>query len=106
MGVGPHDAVELDRVAILVGIEPPVAVLEAREEAVLDARVERLPPHDQPGALWPVGELDQLGELDHRGSFTVLTLSLIHISEPTRRTPISYAVFCLKKKNEHQANLT
>src|SRR5665647_3634104 len=25
-----------------------------------------------------------------------LHLSLIHISEPTRRTPISYAVFCLK----------
>src|SRR5664279_2625294 len=24
----------------------------------------------------------------------VLFLSLIHISEPTRRTPISYAVFC------------
>src|SRR5680860_498444 len=29
-------------------------------------------------------------------------LSLIHISEPTRRTPISYAVFCLKKKNKKQ----
>src|SRR5665647_3816964 len=29
----------------------------------------------------------------------VFVLSLIHISEPTRRTPISYAVFCLKKKN-------
>src|SRR5664279_111516 len=28
----------------------------------------------------------------------ILALSLIHISEPTRRTPISYAVFCLKKK--------
>src|SRR5665647_1378778 len=27
---------------------------------------------------------------------TVVILSLIHISEPTRRTPISYAVFCLK----------
>src|SRR5665647_3843695 len=27
----------------------------------------------------------------------VRLLSLIHISEPTRRTPISYAVFCLKK---------
>src|SRR5664279_4328050 len=27
---------------------------------------------------------------------TVWHLSLIHISEPTRRTPISYAVFCLK----------
>src|SRR5665647_3698603 len=29
-----------------------------------------------------------------------LFLSLIHISEPTRRTPISYAVFCLKKKKK------
>ena len=28
----------------------------------------------------------------------IFLLSLIHISEPTRRTPISYAVFCLKKK--------
>src|SRR5665647_2610106 len=28
----------------------------------------------------------------------IVGLSLIHISEPTRRTPISYAVFCLKKK--------
>ena len=27
-----------------------------------------------------------------------IELSLIHISEPTRRTPISYAVFCLKKE--------
>ena len=26
------------------------------------------------------------------------SLSLIHISEPTRRRGISYAVFCLKKK--------
>eukprot|EP00658_Telonema_sp_P-2_P057868 TRINITY_DN46287_c0_g1_i1.p2 TRINITY_DN46287_c0_g1~~TRINITY_DN46287_c0_g1_i1.p2 ORF type:complete len:111 (+),score=25.47 TRINITY_DN46287_c0_g1_i1:82-414(+) len=28
-------------------------------------------------------------------------LSLIHISEPTRLLSISYAVFCLKKKNKH-----
>src|SRR5665647_3948956 len=28
--------------------------------------------------------------------FELMLLSLIHISEPTRRTPISYAVFCLK----------
>ena len=33
-----------------------------------------------------------------------LTLSLIHISEPTRRTPISYAVFCLKKKKRRKEN--
>ena len=32
--------------------------------------------------------------------FLVVILSLIHISEPTRRTPISYAVFCLKKKKK------
>src|SRR5665647_3704228 len=31
-------------------------------------------------------------------------LSLIHISEPTRRTPISYAVFCLKKKKKKKKN--
>src|SRR5665213_581469 len=29
----------------------------------------------------------------------VAELSLIHISEPTRQAEISYAVFCLKKKN-------
>ena len=33
-----------------------------------------------------------LGKID-------LSLSLIHISEPTRLRRISYAVFCLKKKN-------
>src|SRR5680860_1632331 len=33
-------------------------------------------------------------------------LSLIHISEPTRRTPISYAVFCLKKKNTKNSTQT
>src|SRR5678815_1321239 len=32
------------------------------------------------------------------GSARLITLSLIHISEPTRLLSISYAVFCLKKK--------
>ena len=31
-----------------------------------------------------------------------LGLSLIHISEPTRLGMISYAVFCLKKKKNHE----
>eukprot|EP00658_Telonema_sp_P-2_P075349 TRINITY_DN64872_c0_g1_i1.p1 TRINITY_DN64872_c0_g1~~TRINITY_DN64872_c0_g1_i1.p1 ORF type:complete len:128 (-),score=21.75 TRINITY_DN64872_c0_g1_i1:135-518(-) len=31
---------------------------------------------------------------------SVTPLSLIHISEPTRLLSISYAVFCLKKKNK------
>ena len=34
------------------------------------------------------------------GFVIVLTLSLIHISEPTRQAEISYAVFCLKKKKK------
>src|SRR5680860_940123 len=38
--------------------------------------------------------------LIRRIPFYVLLLSLIHISEPTRRTPISYAVFCLKQKKK------
>ena len=33
-------------------------------------------------------------------------LSLIHISEPTRRTPISYAVFCLKKKKKRRRSVS
>ena len=36
----------------------------------------------------------------------VCELSLIHISEPTRRTPISYAVFCLKKKKKKKRKTT
>ena len=34
----------------------------------------------------------------HDKLMSLLALSLIHISEPTRRVVISYAVFCLKKK--------
>src|SRR5665213_4416989 len=33
-------------------------------------------------------------------SGNIITLSLIHISEPTRQAEISYAVFCLKKKKK------
>ena len=36
------------------------------------------------------------------GGGTGLILSLIHISEPTRQAEISYAVFCLKKKNKQK----
>src|SRR5680860_1675206 len=48
------------------------------------------------GGIWVKDESMRLD----LNSFKVLggSLSLIHISEPTRRTPISYAVFCLKKK--------
>ena len=51
------------------------------------------------GMKGPIGVA--LMDLD---DFKVYNLSLIHISEPTRRTPISYAVFCLKKKKKKQKN--
>ena len=44
--------------------------------------------------------IELTGHQDKLEAFLDLLLSLIHISEPTRRTPISYAVFCLKKKKE------
>ena len=34
------------------------------------------------------------------------SLSLIHISEPTRLLSISYAVFCLKKKKKNNTQVT
>ena len=34
------------------------------------------------------------------GVLSPTSLSLIHISEPTRQAEISYAVFCLKKKKK------
>src|SRR5665647_3434629 len=45
-------------------------------------------------------QLGRIGDIYGRSrmfntGFVIFTLSLIHISEPTRRTPISYAVFCL-----------
>src|SRR5665647_3685532 len=41
--------------------------------------------------------LEYLTDLTGNVTVPTMLLSLIHISEPTRRTPISYAVFCLTK---------
>src|SRR5665647_1941676 len=48
---------------------------------------------------WYCGSYNQSSNSTSGGNMEAYYLSLIHISEPTRRTPISYAVFCLKKKN-------
>ena len=56
-----------------------------------------MPLHDFP-FKW---ELEESTDFLKHGNSKIVQfslLSLIHISEPTRRTPISYAVFCLKKK--------
>src|SRR5665648_1237738 len=50
-------------------------------------------------ALWVMGKSKRVQIEDQQIVFrSVLGLSLIHISEPTRLGMISYAVFCLKKK--------
>src|SRR5665647_2382052 len=60
-------------------------------------KFDRMPPARVAGASAFVSIMEGCSKYC---SFCVVpyTLSLIHISEPTRRTPISYAVFCLKKK--------
>ncbi len=51
-------------------------------------------------ACWTVTDVEARRRGDRTGLETrVVQLSLIHISEPTRQEAISYAVFCLKKKN-------
>ena len=69
----------------------PAAVLAA---TVLCARRPRLR-----GALTAAALLPALLTL------LPVALSLIHISEPTRLLSISYAVFCLKKKNNNTKSI-
>src|SRR5664279_4852288 len=85
------------------GEQPPIEQEAAFAPAMLDTwagpvRVE----WDSTAPLTPYGQLPFFIEyLKVAGLFGALvadcpltyTLSLIHISEPTRRTPISYAVF-------------
>src|SRR5665647_1597035 len=48
-------------------------------------------------SLLKSGRTINILDLESKNQVAIIGLSLIHISEPTRRTPISYAVFCLKK---------
>src|SRR5680860_1762771 len=52
------------------------------------------------GMVRPVTQISAKMQYECMTTCTMHRLSLIHISEPTRRTPISYAVFCLKKKKK------
>ena len=59
MRVRPHGDVEISRVAVLVGVEAPVAVVERGEEAALGAGVEWLTPDDEPGSFGQLAILDR-----------------------------------------------
>src|SRR5678809_1003187 len=71
-----------------------VATFQA-PDAIEDALVNRFRKHHRPAArpnLWWVPPLALAATV------ALVSLSLIHISEPTRQAENSYAVFCLKKK--------
>src|SRR5678815_5709783 len=60
-----------------------------------------LPPTAAPSSTMscpPTRAVPAVGGRSVVSMCTVVDLSLIHISEPTRLLSISYAVFCLKKK--------
>src|SRR5665647_3510598 len=76
------------------GPERRGVALHLAEDGHLAGRPDLIAPahgggakEDAEGAAWP--PVAQVAQLHH---LLALLLSLIHISEPTRRTPISYAV--------------
>ncbi len=54
-------------------------------------------------ACWTMTDVEARKRGEQTGLDTLVVLSLIHISEPTRLLSISYAVFCLKKKKRKTA---
>src|SRR5680860_1674351 len=84
-------------------IEHNVHVLHSLARSALDQIVNhRDHLHHVCGFIHSNADAAHVRALDFPKARGVSDLSLIHISEPTRRTPISYAVFCLKKKKTKQ----
>src|SRR5659263_713192 len=76
-----------------VGIDDKVVIRKAKSNAAVKITLAPTQPARIVG-----GEEYLMRFLEGR---PVQKLSLIHISEPTRLGMISYAVFCLKKKKNH-----
>src|SRR5664279_3244858 len=109
---GPPNVAQLEAKGDVQGL---IKALLYKDASVRMAAAEALTPLKHPSAVDPLAAAlkdDNPGvrkacvaALAARGGLRVVNplvgalqdLSLIHISEPTRRTPISYAVFCLKK---------
>ena len=73
---------------------PPAPSSASTDQALRPLPAPALSPIDSCHAAKPVPAESYV----RTNRWSKMKLSLIHISEPTRRTPISYAVFCLKKK--------
>ena len=101
--VVPCSAAEMDLASAsrLPTTSPSITTSANESVLVLNRTTRSLPRTGDP--IWslrletpgqPVHHFDAVSGRAHR------QLSLIHISEPTRRYAISYAVFCLKKKKK------
>src|SRR5665647_338968 len=77
-----------------------VGIRDGKIAAVTQQQIHGVQEFDVVGKTVCPGFIDIHGHVDWDDYCGELSLSLIHISEPTRRTPISYAVFCLKKKKK------
>ena len=84
---------EMDKLMAWLPAHIPASAMDSSKVSIVhgDYRMDNLMFH--PTEARVIAVLDwELSTLGH-------PLSLIHISEPTRLLSISYAVFCLKKKN-------
>ena len=62
-------------------------------------------PYDKEVITQAIKDSVHLNNLTSAYIRPLVFLSLIHISEPTRLLSISYAVFCLKKKNNNKVGV-
>src|SRR5680860_487853 len=105
--VGTIDAATIDDVirdahtikgsARLMGNEPVASGAAVLERGWRALAIDSLEPTTEVASslIDLAGQLGKALDVDGGPGEVAKALSLIHISEPTRRTPISYAVFCL-----------
>ena len=94
------EVVEKPKTVVLESVQPAQTPTEPPQNVIV---LEQEPPAAAYTQSSPVEEIRS--QMTYEQAQNVIvdcgTLSLIHISEPTRLGMISYAVFCLKKKKKN-----
>src|SRR5665647_3600937 len=86
-------------IAVLLLLVFAVVAQAAVPQSTIDAIIQDAKDGHVDGN-WTAAQIGAALQYAENNPILTQYLSLIHISEPTRRTPISYAVFCLKKKKQ------